>query len=243
MAGGIEWFRWYHGSVTDPKFGVVAKKSGSRVSDVIAVWAVILELASSKSDRGNIGQLDFEAIEHLLGIDDGQAERILDAMIQRGLLTGDGKISSWDKRQAKKEDDTATERKRRQRERDAELLQQNKEMSRDVTDMSRNVTQCHDREEKSREEKRTVNAVDKSTVATSLPPPTNPKEIIFKLGVSILTEQGEKEAQARSFLGRFAGKDEAKLAEVIGHLATHPKVQAKAYIAGAFKPEERGLVL
>lgn len=73
--------------------------------------------------------------------------------------------------------------------------------------------------------------------------PSNPKETIFTLGVSILVGQGEKQSQARSFLGKFAGIDEAKLAEVIGYLAANPKVQAKAYIAGAFKPEERGLVL
>ena len=73
--------------------------------------------------------------------------------------------------------------------------------------------------------------------------PSNPKEVIFTLGVSILTGQGEKESQARAFLGKFAGRDEAKLAEVIGHLAANPKVQAKSYIAGAFKEEERGLVL
>ena len=27
MAGGIDWFRWHHGSVTDPKFQLVARKS------------------------------------------------------------------------------------------------------------------------------------------------------------------------------------------------------------------------
>lgn len=73
--------------------------------------------------------------------------------------------------------------------------------------------------------------------------PSNPKQVIFTLGVSILTSQGEKESKARSFLGKFAARGEAKLAEVIGYLAANPKVQAKAYIAGAFKPEERGLVL
>jgi hypothetical protein len=73
--------------------------------------------------------------------------------------------------------------------------------------------------------------------------PSNPKETIFTLGVQILTGQGEKESQARAFLGKFAGQDEEKLAGIIGHLAANPKVQAKGYIAGAFKPEERGLVL
>lgn len=89
-----------------------------------------------------------------------------------------------------------------------------------------------------------VYTVSKDTVtATPSNPPSSPREVIFGLGISILTGQGEKESQARSFLGKFAGKDEAKLAEVIGYLAANPKVQAKGYIAGAFKPEERRMVL
>jgi uncharacterized protein YdaU (DUF1376 family) len=89
-----------------------------------------------------------------------------------------------------------------------------------------------------------VYTVGKPTVtAAPSSAPSSPKEVIFTLGVSILTGQGDKESQARSFLGKFAGKDEAKLAEVIGYLAANPKVQAKGYIAGAFKPEARELVI
>ncbi len=47
MAGGIDWFRWHHGSVTDPKFQLIAKKAGGRVGDVIAVWAALLENGSA----------------------------------------------------------------------------------------------------------------------------------------------------------------------------------------------------
>jgi hypothetical protein len=139
MAGGIDWFRWHHGSVTDPKFAVVAKKSGARLGDVIALWAYLLEHASSATDRGNPGQLDDEAVELMLDLPDGQCSRIIHAMRQRGLLDGE-RISAWEKRQPKREDETAAERKRRQREREHEL-----KMAQSVTDQaSRNVTQCHD---------------------------------------------------------------------------------------------------
>ena len=67
MASGIDWFRWHHGSITDPKFQLVAKKAAARFGDVIALWAFILETASSDADRGNIGPLDFETIDHMLG--------------------------------------------------------------------------------------------------------------------------------------------------------------------------------
>ncbi len=36
MAGGIDWFRWHHGSVTDPKFQLIAKADRS-LSDWEAV--------------------------------------------------------------------------------------------------------------------------------------------------------------------------------------------------------------
>jgi hypothetical protein len=154
VAGGIDWFRWHHGSVTDPKFGLIAKRAGARIGDVIALWAFLLETASSDADRGTIGELDFESIEHLLGLESGDVARILDAMTARGLITG-SRIASWEKRQPKREDDTANERKRRQREREHELaLSAGHAESRDVTQGHADVTHGHARGEERREEKK-----------------------------------------------------------------------------------------
>jgi hypothetical protein len=155
MAGGIDWFRWHHGSVTDPKFQLVAKKAGVRLGDVIAVWAFVLEKASADVDRGTIGQIDFETLDFLLGTEEGTAARILDAMTGRGLLAG-SRVARWEERQPKREDDTAAERKRRQREREHELaLASCPERSHEVTEPSRSVTQGHDRGEERREERKT----------------------------------------------------------------------------------------
>lgn len=109
---GMDWFRWHHGSVTDPKFQLVARKTKSRVADVIAVWAFLLEAASQAEERGNPGQQDFEAIDCALGLDDGQAQAIHGAMVDRGVVVADGRIAAWEKRQPKREreDDKSTER-------------------------------------------------------------------------------------------------------------------------------------
>jgi len=109
---GMDWFRWHHGSVTDPKFQLVARKTKSRVADVIAVWAFILETASQSDDRGCHGDLDFESIDCALGLDDGQTAAIHAAMIDRTMLDADGHVTAWDKRQPKREreDDNSTER-------------------------------------------------------------------------------------------------------------------------------------
>ncbi len=89
----------------------------------------------------------------------------------------------------------------------------------------------------------TSTSTSKNMPASPSSSPPDPKKAIFDLGVSILTKTGTTEGGARSFLAKFAKQDEGKLAEVLGHLAAHPKVEPKAYIAGAFKPEARGLVI
>lgn len=143
MASGIDWFRWHHGSVTDQKFQLIARKAQASVAEVIAVWATLLEAASMADDRGLAGDPDCEAIDCALGITDGTTARIITAMADRGLLTEDGYITSWEKRQPKREreNDNSTERSRAFRER------------------QRHATPCNatehtetPREEKSREE-------------------------------------------------------------------------------------------
>jgi uncharacterized protein YdaU (DUF1376 family) len=71
----------------------------------------------------------------------------------------------------------------------------------------------------------------------------DPKSMIWTLGVQLLVRVGEKEPQARAFLGRFAKLDESKLSEVIGYLAANPKIEPKAYIAAAFVPKKLEVAL
>jgi hypothetical protein len=157
VAGGIDWLRWHHGTAGDHRFPLVAKRAGARLGDVVTVWAILLEQASSSDDRGQPGHVDFEAIDLALDMPDGMAVAIHGAMVARGLIDGDtGRILAWDRRQPKREDETAAERKRRQREREHELKVSAGTVtateSRDVTPKSPDVTHGHDREEERREE-------------------------------------------------------------------------------------------
>lgn len=156
MANGIDWFRWHHGSVNDPKFGLVAKKAKARVGDVIAVWALVLEQASANTERGTFGAIDCEATDFLLDADDGTTARILDAMQGRALVDGE-RVTRWEERQPKRErvDTTAAERKRAQRERDSERDTGNDGDDADVTPSHTTSHQVTPREEKSREELKT----------------------------------------------------------------------------------------
>lgn len=169
MANGIDWFRWHHGSVNDPKFGLVAKKASARVGDVIAVWALVLEQASANVDRGACSDLDYEATDFLLGADDGTTERIVEAMRARGLIT-DNRVTRWEDRQPKRErvDTTATERKRAQRERERDSGKDG--VSDDVTPSHATSHQVTPREEKSREEEIKAKSKTKAPAAPTFDP-------------------------------------------------------------------------
>lgn len=124
----MDWFRWWHGSVTDPKLQRVARMAGATVGEVIAVWACVLERASSVTTgdagvtqgnkpvtRGDVVGFDCDDHDVLLGFADGKTAQIFAALSDRGLIE-QGRIARWDERQPKRED-SSTARTREWRER------------------------------------------------------------------------------------------------------------------------------
>ena len=172
MAGNIQWFRWHHGSVTDPKFKLIAHKAKQSLATVIAVWAFLLEQASASDERGAFGDVDCESLDCLLGLDDGATAAIMLAMEGRGLVEG-GYVSAWEKRQPKRErvDENSTERSRAFRQK------KHQETPEDNDATPSNATQHQEtprvekrREEKRREEEKTEEAPSaKSPRGTALP--------------------------------------------------------------------------
>jgi hypothetical protein len=156
MAGGIDWFRWHHGAVTDPKFQLVARKAGTNLASVIAVWAFVLEKASSAEFRGCFGELDVEAIDCLFGLDDGTTDAILGEMVVRKLIA-DEFIVSWEKRQPKREREDATnaDRQRTFKAKENQVTPSNAKQNQ-LTPSNTTDNQKTPRGEESREEKRRV---------------------------------------------------------------------------------------
>lgn len=154
----MDWFRWWHGTVTDPKFQWVARKSGQPVGAVIAVWAALLECASTATQcnadatRGDVASFGCNDMDVLLGFEDGITKQIFDAMVERKLVTGD-RLTEWDARQPKREDSgnpstgalSSTERSRVHREK-------KKLEATHATNMQRSATAGNDRLEERREE-------------------------------------------------------------------------------------------
>lgn len=144
----MEWFRWYHGACSDSKWPVIARRAGVSVGVVVSVWAALLEHASQDEERGSVEDFDGETFDALYGYDDGTCDAVLKAMIEKKLIC-DGCIRAWQKRQPKREDDSA-ERVRRYREKKRQETAGNAS----VTPCNASVTprNAQNREEQRREE-------------------------------------------------------------------------------------------
>ena len=127
----------------------------------MAVWMALLEEASQADDRGDISGFDAESFDCLLGADDGETLRIMQAMGAKGLICEDMRLAGWDRRQPLREDSgnpdtgalSSTERSRLHRQR--RKAQAEADTQRDATqcnDAKRNATQETARGEESRGE-------------------------------------------------------------------------------------------
>lgn len=117
----FDWLRWYHGTVSDPKWRVVAADTKQPIAVVVAIWAAMLEHGSNATERGpnatERGTLfgwNDRVIGAALDLSPEVVAAVRDAM--QGLVLDGDKIKSWEKRQVKREDNSA-ERARIWRER------------------------------------------------------------------------------------------------------------------------------
>jgi len=106
----MEWYRAYHGMPHDPKLQVVAKRSGQKMSAVVAVWLCVLDAASQHDPRG-IFNIDPEEISVIQDIELEDVEAIIKALKSKRMLDDEGLVVNWDKRQHT----TSTERMRKLR--------------------------------------------------------------------------------------------------------------------------------
>lgn len=108
------WARLWHDMPTDPKWRVISKRSGRSISEVMAVFIFMMTNASANADeRGRTKNLNAEDIAAALDLETGDIDAILSAM--EGKVIENGFLSGWEKRQPKREDNSA-ERARKWRE-------------------------------------------------------------------------------------------------------------------------------
>lgn len=110
------WFRSWHGAPTDNKWLVIAAKAKVKPGVVSAVAWALFDHASQADERGSVADFDTETYAVFSGFDECEVQAVITAMYAKGVIDEDGRLHAWDKRQPKREDDSA-ERVRKYRER------------------------------------------------------------------------------------------------------------------------------
>lgn len=112
-----DWVRLWHDMPTDPKWRVIARKSGSSISEVIAIFNFVMVNASANAtERGRTHNLFAEDIAAALDLDDAKVEAVL-ATMKGKVIDNDGTLTGWQKRQPKREDNSADRAKKWREER------------------------------------------------------------------------------------------------------------------------------
>jgi hypothetical protein len=202
-----DWVRLWHDMPTDPKWRVIARKSGATISEVIAVFNFVMVNASANAnERGRTHNLFAEDIAAALDADEAVVEAILTTM--RGkVICPDGSLLGWQKRQPKREDSSA-ERAKAWREERKRTQANAPERPETETELDNTLAKA--------------NAVDV-------------EKVMFDQGVSYLVSAGAKPDRARSMLGKWKSKHGAPaVIEALGAAQRHGAIDPIPFIEGRF---------
>ena len=93
----ILWCRLWNDMPTDPKWRVIAKRSGQPLCTVIAVYVAMLTNANASKDRGVLEKWDDEDMAIALDLETEQVASIREQM--QGKVLDGNQLTGWEKRQ------------------------------------------------------------------------------------------------------------------------------------------------
>lgn len=217
------WVRLWDDMPTDPKWRVVSRRSGRPITEVIAVFVFMMTTADPTT--GALDGWDDEDVGAALDIDAEAVSAIRDAM--QGKTIEDGKLSGWERRQPKRQDDNSTDRVRAFRERKRS----------DETQVKRTETHGN-APEKIREE--TETDIEPSANADGLTPAPaeTPRQRLWSEGLPNLITMGVAEKQARSCIGKWlkdSGDDDLRVLGAIQRARDDAIVDPVPWITSGFQ--------
>lgn len=98
----MQWLRLYHDTPNDPKWRLVARKSGQPVGNVLAVWTCMMVHASESEERGTLVGWDDEIAAAVLEYPIEAVMAIREAM--QGRVLDGNRLTGWEKRQRASDD-------------------------------------------------------------------------------------------------------------------------------------------
>lgn len=218
-----DWVRLWHDMPTDPKWRVIARKSGQPLVCVIALFNLLMVNASSNADdRGTLRNWDDEDAAAALDMEPEAVAAVMAAM-QGKVLEGQ-RLTGWEKRQPKREDGTAAKRKEAWKEREA-----GKRNASERAGTHRNAPETETETE-------TDTSVSNDTGADA----ADPSKIMFDAGVGLITKSGKSQSAARSWLAK-ARKDHGAEAVItaIGAAKREGAIEPISYMEASLRTRAR----
>ncbi|XJJ66377.1 hypothetical protein WBP07_13000 [Novosphingobium sp. BL-8A] len=194
-----DWVRLWHDMPTDPKWRVIARKSGQPLPCVIAVFNLMMVNASGNAEqRGTLSGWDDEDAGAALDMDAADVEAIRTAM--QGKVLDDDRLTGWSKRQPKREDGTAAQRKQAWKEREAAKngAEQRSGTHRNASGTASERSGTH----RNAPETETETETDIPFSNENGPAAVDPSKIMFDAGVALLAQSGKAESTARAWLAK-----------------------------------------
>ena len=183
----MNWLCWHVGTVTDPKFRLIAKRANVPTGVAVAVWAYLLELAADAKERGSIESFDAEIADEALGFGVDAIRAVFDQIEAREMIDG-ARIAKWGERQNL----TNAERAKEWRKKKAERNEQTD--VRDVRANTPNETNTTDRQDIH---------TDRQTKKEDAAPPPDVASLAFDAGVRVIAARVGGERQARTMVGKW----------------------------------------
>ncbi len=90
-----KWYKMKRGLIADPKLAVAARRAGLTLSECLALYICLLDIASASCPQGHIGTPDMEEISVLTNIDADKIEAGILSLREKKLITVDNKINWW----------------------------------------------------------------------------------------------------------------------------------------------------
>lgn len=161
-----QWFRSWHGAPTDNKWLVIAAKAKVRPGVVSAVAWALFDHASQADERGDVSDFDTETYAVFSGFGENEVQAVIAAMVAKGVIDGNGRLTAWDKRQPKREDDSTERVKQHRARRNAQ-----KQDSEQCNAVKRSVTHGNNTEQSRAEQNRAEAEADHGVAPTAPPTP------------------------------------------------------------------------
>jgi hypothetical protein len=222
-----DWFRSWHGAPTDNKWLVIARKADTTPGMVSAVVWALFDYASQNRDRGSIVGFDVETYAAFSGWEEDAIEAVIAALKDKGVIGPDGGFHNWDKRQPKREDNSA------------ERAKEWRERKRNENERTR--TQSNAIDQQIREDTDTEGSVaDATGTVVPIKPMTN-RERLWIEGRPALLALGVPDKQAGSMMGRWlkdASDDHRRVLDAILRAREMAPTGPIAWITAHLKSEK-----